>query len=698
MDDPAASRTYARTALAALLLATALAFAPGLRNGFVWDDVQLIVANAAPLSLDTLRDAFGRHFWDTAGFTLSGRAHFYRPVVTLAYALTRALFGAGPAGFHLLNLAAHLAVVALAFDHVRRRLDPDGRSPMAPVASAVAVAAFALHPSRAESVAWASGAPDLWAALLLLLALRLDPSRRPLPAALAFALALLSKESVAFVPAALAVDALCLRPASERRPHLRGAAVLFAVLLAVLALRALVLPRDTLQVGAPFAAASRVLSSLGHLLARTFAPWPLTAWSSRIALDARSAPVYPTRDVALGLAFVLSLLGVAAAARRSPALRPFAADLSWFALALLPVANPLNLGLAQLVADRYLYLPHLALAALLARPLLARLGRSSVVTTLSPALALLIALGALSFAHSRHFRDELTLWRHEVSVDPENPLARLSLARAIASQRRFGEALSEVRRALLSAHAQNARAVQMDGVLLAAAILLDGLPDADQRGLGSVRSFLDALGNHPGQPAQLDAGGLRMQLLLGRDDAARVRAMSAEWALPLAESALRTLAPLAAQQQFAEVQRRLPGHPRGYVGAAMALVLLDRHDEARRTLERAPAVAAPGVAHALSVLRAAACAEDPEHPRERQVRCALALDLREHARRTALQRPEEPFDPGLLVAVLTADVRDGLCRRARRRLDQARTLHPGWDASEAGRVVASCGEFRPREE
>ena len=166
MDDPAASRTYARTALAALLLATALAFAPGLRNGFVWDDVQLIVANAAPLSLDTLRDAFGRHFWDTAGFTLSGRAHFYRPVVTLAYALTRALFGAGPAGFHLLNLAAHLAVVALAFDHVRRRLDPDGRSPMAPVASAVAVAAFALHPSRAESVAWASGAPDLWAALL----------------------------------------------------------------------------------------------------------------------------------------------------------------------------------------------------------------------------------------------------------------------------------------------------------------------------------------------------------------------------------------------------------------------------------------------------------------------------------------------------------------------------------------------------
>ena len=130
----------------------------------------------------------------------------------------------------------------------------------------------------------------------------------------------------------------------------------------------------------------------------------------------------------------------------------------------------------------------------------------------------------------------------------------------------------------------------------------------------------------------------------------------------------------------------------------MALVLLDRHDEARRALERAPAVAAPGVAHALSVLRAAACAEDPEHPRERQVRCALALDLREHARRTALQRPEEPFDPGLLVAVLTADVRDGLCRRARRRLDQARTQHPAWDASEAGRVVASCGEFRPREE
>jgi hypothetical protein len=698
MDEPAASRTTPRATLAALLLATALAFAPGLRNGFVWDDAQLIVANAAPLSADTLLDAFGRHFWDTAGFTLAVRAHFYRPVVTIAYALTRALLGAGPLGFHLVNLGVHLSVVALAFEHLRRRLDPAGRSAFAPVASAVAVAFFALHPARAESVAWASGAPDLWAALLLLVALRLDPSRRPLPAALAFALALLSKEAVAFVPAALVVDALLLRPASERRPQLRGAAVLFAVLLAVLGLRALVIPHSTLLVGAPLAATTRVLASLGHLLARTFVPWPLTVWSSRVAFDAHASPVYPMRDVALGLVFVLSVLAAAVAARRSAALRPFAADLAWFALALLPVANPLDLGLAQLVADRYLYIPHLALSALLGRALLARLDRSSPVTTLSPLLALLAVLGALSFAHARHFRDEEALWRHEVSVDPENPLARLSLARAIASRRRYGVALAEVRRALLSAHSQNARAVQMDGVLLAAAILVDGLPDADQRGLGSVRSFLDALGNHPGQPAQLDAGGLRMQLLLGRDDAARVRAMSSEWALPLAESALRTLAPLAAQQQFAEVQRRLPGHPRGYVGAALALVLLDRHDEARRALERAPAIVAPGVARTLSALRSPACADDPEHPRARQVRCALALDLREHARRTALQRPEEPFDPGLLLAVLTADVRDGLCRRAHRRLDQARSQHPGWDAAEAARVVASCSEFRPREE
>ncbi len=698
MDDPARSRSVARVALAALLVAAAVTFAVGLRNGFVWDDAQLIVANPVTLSTALVRDAFARHFWDTAGFTLAGRAHFYRPVITLAYAFTRTVFGAGPLGFHLVNLGAHLAVVALAFGHLRRRLDPELRSPEAAVAAALGVAVFALHPARAESVSWASGAPDLWASLFALVALCLDPARRPLASSVAFALALLSKEAVAFIPVALVVDALCLRAPSERRTALRGALTLFAALAAVLALRSVVLRGSSLVVGPLLVAAARVLASLGHLLVRTVVPWPLTVWSSRITHGVAGAVSYPARDIALGLLFVASLAAAAVVALRRPSARPPVADLAWFALALLPVANPVELNLSQLVADRYLYLPHLFLAAVLARAVLPALRSPARLPAAGSLVAVCAALGSLAFAHARHFHDELGLWRHEVSVDRANPMARLSQARAIASQRRYGEALGEVRQALVDANAQGARAVQMDGVLLSAALLLDGLPDADQRGLMSVRAFLDGLGNHPGRPAVLDAGGLRMQLTLQPADAARVRSMDVEWALGLADAAVRTLDADAAILAYRALAPRLPNHPRIYLGAAAAWVMLDRTDEAAHTLDRAPAFVAPALARTRAVLRSRACADPGVDPRRVRVRCALALDLREHARRLAARSPGEPLDAEFIVATLTADVRDGLCRRAARRLAEARAEAPGFDAAQATAVVGRCGVFVPREE
>ncbi len=698
MDDPARSRSIARAALAALLVATAAAFAVGLRNGFVWDDAQLIVANPVTLSASLVRDAFTRHFWDTAGFTLAGRAHFYRPVITLAYAFTRTVFGAGPLGFHLVNLGVHLAVVALAFGYIRRRLDPELRAADAAIATAIGVAVFALHPARAESVSWSSGAPDLWASLFALVALRLDPARRPLASSIAFALALVSKEAVAFIPMALVVDALCLQALERRRPALRGALTLLAVLVAVLAVRSFVLRGSSVTIGPLAVAAARVLTSLGHLLARTVVPWPLTVWSSRITHGAAGTVSYPARDLALGLLFVLALAAAAVVASRRPSARPRVADLAWFALALLPVANPVELNLSQLVADRYLYLPHLFLAAVVARAVLPALRSPARLPVITASAAVAVALASLAFVHARHFHDELGLWRHEVAVDRVNPMARLSLARAIASQRRYGEALGEVRQALVDAQSQGARAVQMDGVLLSASLLLDGLPDADQRGLGSVRAFLDGLGNHPGRPAVLDAGGLRMQLSLQGPDAARVRSMDVEWGLALADAAARTLDADAAILAYRALMPRLPNHPRLYAGTAAAWVMLDRTDEAARTLDRAPAFVAPSLARTRAILRSQACVDPGVDPRRVRVRCALALDLREHARRIAARSPGELLDAEFIVATLTADVRDGLCRRATRRLNEARAEAPGFDATQALAVVGRCRGFVPREE
>jgi hypothetical protein len=139
------------------------------------------------------------------------------------------------------------------------------------------------------------------------------------------------------------------------------------------------------------------------------------------------------------------VLGVVALRRTE--WRPAFADVLWFVVPLLPVVNLIDLGSRNLTADRFLYLPMLGVAAILARGMLWLLDQRPAM---GKASAVTIALFVVGFAvvtslHSRVFASSSSFWEYEARRNTENPFAlhAVGTARTLAGLRDTGLAFLE---------------------------------------------------------------------------------------------------------------------------------------------------------------------------------------------------------------------------------------------------------------
>lgn len=145
-----------------------LVFQPALRAEFLhFDDDQVITGNRA------FRGLRAEHLsWM---FRTSHLGH-YQPASWLSFAVDYELFGLDAAAFHRTNVLLH-ALCAVAFYAFARLLFGralPGRasgSLSAILAAGAAAALFALHPLRAESVAWVTERRDVLSGLFLMLGL-----------------------------------------------------------------------------------------------------------------------------------------------------------------------------------------------------------------------------------------------------------------------------------------------------------------------------------------------------------------------------------------------------------------------------------------------------------------------------------------------------------------------------------------------
>ncbi|HTR97682.1 MAG TPA: hypothetical protein VMH61_07240 [Candidatus Acidoferrales bacterium] len=121
---------------------------------------------------------------------------WYRPWSReLHYWAMQRVFGADPAAFHTANLVLAVAVLAVFAELVHRAAGP--------AASAWALAQAAAMSALALPLLWVAGVQDLWMLFGALLAIRAWIADRRGAATLAFALALLSKETACVLPAIL---------------------------------------------------------------------------------------------------------------------------------------------------------------------------------------------------------------------------------------------------------------------------------------------------------------------------------------------------------------------------------------------------------------------------------------------------------------------------------------------------------------
>jgi protein O-mannosyl-transferase len=423
-----------------LILLASLPYVNSLANSFVYDDRQQILENPHVHSFRYLGRIFGSTVWSFEG--AQGVTNYYRPLMTFAYLVGYKIYGRIPFGFHLMNLALHVAVVLLVF-LVTERLFHDR------LISLIASGLFALHPIHTESVAWIAGITDLelsfFFLLTFLLYLRLADTERKstpswlsyIPVLVVYCLALLSKEQALVLPALAIVYEHFYRSdraASQLKDKARRYLPLCLVAVAYIAFRLFVLGGFAPAIWRPTMPWSQVLLSaialIGSYLAKLIWPVHLIAFyvfhESRSILDPH---------VLTGLVGLIACAGLFVWLWRVA--RPFSFALVWMAATLAPVLNPRWMP-AQVFAERYLYLPSVGFCWLIGGAV-AKLWResrgespSSGRATVRQAIAVSVAVIACFYAirtveRNRDWRSDEVLYRKTLEAQPDAQVIHTNL-------------------------------------------------------------------------------------------------------------------------------------------------------------------------------------------------------------------------------------------------------------------------------
>ena len=430
---PTISPRDALTALALVVLA-AISYLPALSGGFVWDDV-IFAEEPVIHSPSGLRS-----IWFSPA-DIRNEGHYW-PVVYTSFWLEHKLWGLAPAGYHAGNIALHLLNCLLLWRLLVRLRVPG---------AAVIAAVFAVHPVHVESVAWIIERKDVLSALFYLSAvlvwIRFVEEQQPARYALAlllFTAGLLSKSVVVTLPAALLIWHWW-QQGRVRRIDLLRLAPFVAVAVAITAADlSFYTSREPLELG--YTLVERTL-----IAARA-----LWFYAGKLLWPADLAVIYPLWEIDAGdlqaWAYLIAAGALAAMlwlGRRRIGRGPLAGVL-FFAVTLGPVLGFVDYGYMQFsfVADRFQYLAGIGVLAVLigaAAHGVAKLPARYRRGALGLAVAVVVALGTLTWRQARVYRDEVTLFSHVVAHNPAARDAHLNLGSALIEAERFDEGLEASR-------------------------------------------------------------------------------------------------------------------------------------------------------------------------------------------------------------------------------------------------------------
>ncbi len=653
----------ARVVCLILLWAVTVAvFGIGLRGEFVWDDFALIVNNTTLRDPSLLGELLTTGFWNISSSKAelsTTYAQVYRPVTTLALFVQHQLFGLDARGFHLVSLFLHLMIVAVVFSLLRERL---GESRDGWLGALAGAAFFAIHPSRAESVAWISASTELWMGLFVFggYAVWLKrPGSIVLPSVL-FGLALFAKETAIVIPAVLLVDMYGRRGIVDWK-RWSASTSLFA---AFVAARFIIMPPPEGAIGWA-GLPRRVLATLGHYIEATVWPWrPFVERGFRYT-DCSGSMVVPAMTIAIG---GLVAIGIAILVVRFRTLRgrPWLTDVAWFFLFLAPVLNIVDFHGYGLAAERFLYVPIFGVAALFGRVV----ARASNEAPRSPALlglavcTILIACGVSTRQHVSHFRHSQALWEYEVGRNPGN-LHALELVGTANVGKDPTRAIRLFQRGYTRAmeHCNSALAARF--ALLSTKQLVGITADTDQSQLLALRTFYDlALTKHR---LELLGPEISLNMEIPESFAPQLLGDGSLFGIPHAAVTMRTMDLSDAEALVGQILAMDPDNDTAWVLLARIHARLGRYADAKASLDHArqrapenPAISAFGRALQRAMRVASQPAENERQERLRSAQVNVLLGAPEAARRVL--QPEldsNPADPIIVLAYVRTMVADG---------------------------------------
>ena len=421
-------RISRRDASAFLVLGVLIAviYFPATQAGFVWDD-SIITDLKAISNWGGIWD-----FWfDPTSAYKQGNKWYeghYWPLLYTTFWLEHKLWGFSATGYHIVNILIHFANTVLLWRLFARLAVPGAW---------FTAAVFAVHPLHTESVTWIIARKDMLATLFCLTSFLVwlrfieSPSRgRYAKALLLFVVAMLSKSVVVVFPATFLILQWWKKGCVTREKLLRVLPFFFVGF--AIAIGSVRFYRNVESISFDYSIVERVLIAahalwfyVGKLL------WPMEL-----------AVIYPHWDVNIadpvGWLYVVAAVAVAATLwflRGRIGRGPLACAL-FFAVMLSPILGFVDYGYMRysFVADRYQYLGGIGVimlfvaAAAYGTQRLQGLPRKAAKGVV---LALLVPLGVATWNQAGIYKDEVTFFRHIISLNPHAYSAHANLVDAL---------------------------------------------------------------------------------------------------------------------------------------------------------------------------------------------------------------------------------------------------------------------------
>jgi tetratricopeptide (TPR) repeat protein len=371
----------------------------------------------------------------------------WHPITWLSHMLDCNLYGLNAGGHHFTNILVHTATCILLFLLLRSMTGFLWRS-------AIVAAIFAIHPLRAESVAWIAERKDVLSGLFFMLTLAVYGwyARRPwslaryLVVMLMFSLALMSKPMVVTIPfVLLLLDYWPLKRLAASGGHLilRRCVLDKIPLLLLSAMTCLVTVLAQHEAVSPLPLPLRLsnaaVSSIVYVQ-QMFFP------SGLVALYPFPEHGLPYTEIFLACSLLTAISATAFLVRRQcPWLM---CGWFWYLGMLVPVIGVLQVG-AQAHADRYTYLPQIGLAIALvwsAAEIVARSRRYQMVLS-GAAAAVIILLTVCAHQQTAYWQNSRTLWTRALAFTSDNIVAHNNLGNALLDDGKVDEAIGHFKEA-----------------------------------------------------------------------------------------------------------------------------------------------------------------------------------------------------------------------------------------------------------